>query len=282
MKLTGKYLKTILVLVGIIYIAFCIVVYFCPQFFYYRPLNEEPILAAARQNGYPAQKVDYVSADGTPLYAWMTKPGSQKKMIVFMHGNSYNIGQFYYKMKPFVQAGYGTMMPEFRGFGGIKGALRETNLTKDAIAAVEYLNKQGYKNEDIIIYGLSLGSHLAANTVYQLQKNGGFAALILEVPFDSLLNTVRAIVPVPLPFALIVRDYYDNLPLIEGIKTPVLVMAGEKDKTIPFQLAKNLFAHAHEPKKLIIYPNGGHNNLFNFRNYLDILNWLEEILHEKA
>ena len=29
-----------------------------------------------------------------------------------------------------------------------------------------------------------------------------------------------------------------------------------------------------EPKKLIIYANGKHSNLYNFRNDLDILDWI--------
>lgn len=278
----AKYIKRIFFWLLAGYIAFCVFAYCCPQYFYYHPNGEEPSIEAAIADGYPAQKKEYRSADGTKLFAWQTPVGSQGKIVVFMHGNSYNIGNFYGKMKPFAAAGYGTMIPEFRGFGGIKGSLREKNLAADAIAAIEYLNKQGYKNSDIIVYGMSLGSYLAANSVYQLQKNGDFAALILEVPFDSVLNTARAVVPVPLPFALIVRDYYDNLPLIKEIKIPLLIMGGANDRTVPVHLAENLFKEANEPKKLIIYPNGAHSNLFDVENYKDILRWLKGVLHEKA
>ena len=282
MKRWAQIVKRFLVGILIGYVAFCVFAYLFPQYFYYHPLNERPSVEQARRNGYPAGEVEYSAADGTGLYGWMTKPGSRKKMIIFLHGNSHNIGSFYYKLQPLAQAGYGTFLPEFRGFGGINGALREANLAKDAIAAIEYLNKQGYKNSDIIVYGMSLGSYLASNSVYQLQKNGEFAALILEVPFDSLLNTAKAVVPIPLPLPLIVRDYYDNLPLIEDIKTPLLIMGAENDRTVPVHLAENLFAHANEPKKLIIYPDAEHSNLFDSRNYLDILNWLQEVLYEKA
>lgn len=278
----AKFIKSFSIWLMSGYIAFCIFAYCCPQYFYYHPNREEPSIETARKNGYPAQKVQYRSADGTELFAWQTPVGNQGKIVVFMHGNSYNINNFYTKMIPFVKAGYGTFLPEFRGFGGINGALREHNLAADAIAAVEYLNKRGYKNSDIIVYGMSLGSYLATNGVYQLQKNGDFAALVLEVPFDSILNTARAVVPVPLPFPLIVRDYYDNLPLIREIKIPLLIMGGANDKTVPVHLAENLFKEANEPKKLIIYPDGAHGNLYDKGNYKDILRWLKEVLHEKA
>ena len=53
-------------------------------------------------------------------------------------------------------------------------------------------------------------------------------------------------------------------------------MGGTKDTTVPVRLAENLYNHAAEPKKLIIYKGGKHSNLFNYRNDKDVLNWLEE------
>lgn len=52
-------------------------------------------------------------------------------------------------------------------------------------------------------------------------------------------------------------------------------MGGEKDALVPVGLAKNLYEHAKQPKKMIIYSNGEHNNLYNFRNYNDVMLWLE-------
>ena len=258
-----------------VYVLFCVAVYVYPEAFFYGPSSEKSDITKARQNGYPAEEVFFKSADGTELPAWYTKPGKQNKIVVFMHGNSYNVEKFYNKMIPFVKAGYGTFMPEYRGFGGIKGRITQANLEADALAAVRFLQSRGYKNEDIIIYGMSLGSHMAVNTVHALQHEGAFAALVLEVPFDSLLNVTREIVPVPLPFELIVRDKYDNLSLIGDIKSPILIMGGSKDTLVPVVLAQNLYAHAPNPKEIIVYEGAGHNNLDSFKNYNDILSWLK-------
>lgn len=271
-----KYLKYILLSLLIAYIVFCATVYFYPQCFFYNPTHQASNLERANQYGYPAQKVEYKSSDGQDLYAWYTSPGYRKKVIVFMHGNSYNIEKFYHKMIPFVEAGYGTLMPEYRGFGDIKGIINQKNLEADAIAAIKYLYSLGYKNEDIIVYGMSLGSHMAVNSVWELQKEGAFAALILEVPFDSLLNTVKSIVPVWLPFDYILRDKYDNIAQIKDIKSPIFIMGGSEDPTVPVYLAKNLFEKAPNPKQIKIYQGGEHNDLYNFRNYNDVLNWLNK------
>lgn len=260
----------------LIYIAFCVTVYLKPQWFFYNPSRQASKLENAHANGFKAEFVKYNSEDGTPLYGWLTKPASKKQIIVFMHGNSYNIEKFYHKMIPLMEAGYGTMMPEYRGFGDVPGIITEQNLAQDALAAVKFLNSQGYPNQDIIIYGMSLGSFMATNTVYVLGQRQPFAGLILEVPFDNLVNVVKAVVPVPLPLKFMMKDRYNNLDKIAEIKTPLLVMGGTEDPTVPVFLAKNLYAHAVEPKKMIIYQGGGHNDLYNFRNYEDILNWLKD------
>lgn len=183
-------------------------------------------------------------------------------------------------MLPFQEAGYGTMMPEYRGFGNIEGEISEANLAADAIASIKYLYSLGYQNKDIVVYGMSLGSYMATNAVYTLGQKRSFAGLILEVPFDSLLNTVKETVKGALPLDLIMRDQYDNYPMIDQIKTKLLVLGGSNDPTIPVSLAERLYKQAEKPKKLIIYQGGAHNDLYNFRNYKDILTWLKG--NEKA
>lgn len=269
-------MKKIIAILVVLYIGVCGAIYFVPQAFFYNPYSEKASLENAHKYGYKGKEVEYKSADGTDLIAWMTKPGKKKQMVVFMHGNSYSIEEFFYKMIPFVQAGYGTMLPEYRGFGAVKGEINQKNLEADAIASIDYLHKLGYKNKDIIIYGMSLGTHMAVNTVYQLNKQGKFNALILEVPFDSLLNVTKKVIPVPLPLDYIVKDKYDNLAMIDKINTRLLIMGGSRDSTIPISLAENLYEHAVQPKKLIIYEGGKHSNLFNYRNDKDILNWLNK------
>ena len=272
-----KAVKKLMIVLITIYVGFCAAVYFYPQFFFYGPTNAPADLEKAHRDGYPAEEVSYTSADGTKLYGWYTKPAAgQHKIVVFMHGNSYNIEKFYPKLLPFVKAGYGTFMGEYRGFGGIKGRITQQGLEEDAIAAVNYLHSLGYQNGDIIVYGASLGSHMAINSIFHLQKDNSFAALVLETPFDSLLNVTKEIVPVPLPFSLIVREKYDNMAMIKEVKAPVLIMGGSHDKLVPVILARNLYEQAPVPKEIIVYDGAGHNNLGDFANYDDILNWLAE------
>ena len=247
--------------------------------FFYEPSHTKANLENAHEYDYLAQEVNYASADGTKLYGWYTPPTSKKSIIVFMHGNSYNIESFYHKLKSFAFDGYGTFLVEYRGFGGLDGKINQSNLEQDAIAAINFLNKLGYKNSEIYLYGMSLGSHMAIHTAYELQKNGEFAGVILEVPFDNIVNVAKTKVSY-FPLNLLIRDKYDNVKEISQLKSPVLIMGGTEDKKVPVELAKKLYEYAPENKKMIIYKNGHHSNLFNFRNDLDILNWIE--INEKS
>lgn len=245
-----------------------------PQMFFYHPSQNFADLSQAKAQGYEVEEVRYKSADGTELYAWFMPPSKQNKIIVFYHGNAANIEGFFYKLKPLIQAGYGVMLPEYRGFGGLKGEITEPNLAADAEAAIAYLHRLGYKNSQIILYGMSLGSYTSSYVAAKYGETSPFAGLILEVPFDALVNIVKMVAPI-LPVDLLVRDRYDNLAHINKIHTKLLVMIAGLDKTVPPQFGKNLFAQAPEPKKMIIYETAEHTNLYAYENYKDILTWLE-------
>ncbi len=274
-----KIIKISVLLAIISYLTFCSLVYFMPQIFFYNPSSVSSRLDVAVSNNFPAQRVDYLSDDDIALYAWYIPAKVDKKTIVFMHGNSYNIEKFYHKLTPLVEAGYGVMLPEYRGFGGIKGTITQVNLEKDAKAAINWLNNQGLSNSQMVLYGMSLGTHMAVNTAYDLGQESNFAGLILEVPFDSLLEVVKERIWFPLPLDLIIKDKYDNLEKISQLKIPLLIMGASDDKVVPINRAKQLYLAANSPKSIKIYLGADHSDLYKYRNYKDISEWLEN--HEK-
>ncbi len=270
-----KWLKIVLCLIVFGYVSFCGVVYFWPQLFFYEPSKQEARLEVARANGYKAERVEYQAQDGTKLYGWYTPPKPRMPIIVFMHGNSYNIEKFYHKLIPLAEAGYGTMLPEYRGFGDIKGKITQEGLEQDSEAAVRYLQQKGFDNSEMVLYGMSLGSYMATHAAYVLSQEKPVRGLILEVPFDSMYEDVKDIVSFPLPLGIIMKDKYDNVEKIKELTVPLLIMGGRDDTLVPVRRAKALFEAANQPKKMIVYKGAGHNDLYNHRNYRDIINWLK-------
>ena len=100
--------------VAAFYLFLCGLIYFVPQLLFYAPSSHPSDIEEARSSGYLAEREEYRSADGTPLFAWYTKPAANRsEIVVFMHGNAHNVESFYHKMQPFAQKGYGTFMPEY-------------------------------------------------------------------------------------------------------------------------------------------------------------------------
>ena len=112
MNLSQKIATWVACVLAAIYGIFCVLVFVYPKPFFYNPTTVRSDINHAHKYGYKAREVTYNSKDGTPLLAWYTEPhNGQKKIVVFMHGNSYNIEEFYYKLKTFANAGYGTFLP---------------------------------------------------------------------------------------------------------------------------------------------------------------------------
>ena len=120
---------------------------------------------------------------------------------------------------------------------------------------------------------------MATYAVWHEQAKEAFDALVLEVPFMSLLKTADAYVTFGgiklVPLDLLMYDTYDTSKIIDEIKTRILVMGTNADKVIPPIQAKELYELAENPKKIIMYDGVAHDKLYDADNYNDILRWLE-------
>jgi fermentation-respiration switch protein FrsA (DUF1100 family) len=102
------------------------------------------------------------------------------------------------------------------------------------------------------VHGRSIGGGPAVDLASREPVGG----LILESTFTSAFRVLSSIRIFPF-------DKFENLNKIAGVKCPVLVIHGKKDRTIPFHHGEILFAAANEPKASFWVDNAGHNNLFN-------------------
>lgn len=282
--------RTIKIVCGFVisaYALLCASVYFFPQWYFYHPYDFPGNAETAKAGGLLVQEVvyhDYGAENNGKVKGWLylnKNEDNNHKIILFLHGNAYNVEHYYHKTVPLATAGYSVFIPEYRGFGGQGHEISQKYLEEDALNAVKYLNIIGFANKDIVIYGMSLGTYTALYAATENQKDGAFDALILEVPFTSLLNTAEYHVTFfgikTVPLDLLVTDTYDNTALIGRINTRILVMTTEDDELIPPEQAKTLYRLAPKPKTLKVYHGASHDTLFVLKNYQDILEWLQKL-----
>jgi fermentation-respiration switch protein FrsA (DUF1100 family) len=102
---------------------------------------------------------------------------------------------------------------------------------------------QGLDNQDIVLYGESLGTAVAS----ELASKNNFGGIILESPFTSMVDTAKIYYPY-LPVKLLLKDRYDSKSKIKDIKSPILIMHGKMDNIVPQQMGLELFEKANNPK----------------------------------
>jgi fermentation-respiration switch protein FrsA (DUF1100 family) len=195
---------------------------------------------------------------GEQHFNWYVPPLSyDRQIILHFHGNAGNISSRYKTMQPYIEQGYGVLLSEYPGYGGNPGTPSEESFFEGAENSYRSLINLGYEPQDIILYGESIGGGAAT---YLAQKHEA-KALILEVPFDSLLNVVQSKYPFLIGTKYLLKDHFDNVSRIADINMPVLIMLAEKDQVIPTKFGQNLYDKASEPKQLEILQGLGHNDI---------------------
>jgi hypothetical protein len=222
----------------------------------YLPDRSAPDVTGAGLNPRAAP-VTLATADGLSLLAWQAKPAApDAPVMVYFHGNAGHIGHRGDKLRPYLDAGWGLLLPEYRGYGGNAGSPTEHGLYADARAALDLVQAQGVPPGRILLYGESLGAAVAV----QMATERPVGAVVLEAPFASLGASAQYHYPY-VPARWLVLDRYDSLAKIARIGAPLLILHGERDTITPARFGRQLFDAAAEPKEARFFPVAGHIDL---------------------
>lgn len=255
-----------------LYVAFAAVLFVVQRSLIYQPDRSEPIPAAS---GVAEMTViPLVAADGARTRSWYRPAAPAKPTLIYFHGNAGNIGSRGGKVRAYLDAGFGVLLVGYRGYGGNPGRPSEDGLYADARAALEHLAAGGIEPGRWVIYGESLGTGVAVRMAAEWAERGPIGALVLEAPFTSLADLAQHHY-FYLPARWLVRDRFDSIERIAAVRTPVLVLHGERDGTVPVRFGRRLYERAQEPKEGRWFPDAGHNDLYDFgadRAVVDFVN----------
>ncbi len=203
------------------------------------------------------EEVVIKAPDGVALVNWWGKAKHGQPTILYFHGNGGALVTRAPRFERFMGEGWGLFMMAYRGYGGSGGSPTQANNIADAVRAYDYLLAQGLKADQIILYGESLGTGVAARVAVGRRAAG----LILEAPYTSTV-AVGALQYPFLPVALGMRDRYETDQVIAAINMPLLVIHGARDSVIPAAMGRRLVEIAREPKRFVEFPAGGHSDLY--------------------
>jgi len=260
-------LINILILLLAVYLIITFVLYFFQRKLLYYPA----------ENNYSGdkllvtiEKVKIITEDNLELLAWYYDKGNKNyKTILFLHGNAGTLENRIHKINHFKDMNINFLLLAWRGFSGNKGQPTEKGIYEDARSAIRWLKGEGLKAEDIVIYGESLGSGVAA----EIAQNNNFAGVILESPFTSMVDAGKTKYSF-FPIRLLLKDKYESDKKIKNIRSPILIMHGEADNIVPFWMGKKMYELANEPKYSYFSKYDDHMMEYNEK----LLNTLKEFI----
>lgn len=236
-----------------------------------RPTNHQTPQAV----GLPYQTHQIALPDGERLEAWFIPSESSRGVVLLFPPYGASKQALLAPSKIFHELGYDTLLVDFRGVGGSSGS--ETTLgvreAKDVAQAVSYV-QQKWAGRPILLYGASMGAVAVMRAVAHEEVTP--SAVILESPFDRLLNTVRhrfEAMGIPsFPGAELIVwwggwqqriDGFAHNPIeyAKEIEHPVLLMYGEYDQRVTLQEVKSILDTLPGQKQLIVFSAVGHGSL---------------------
>tara|TARA_B100000809_G_scaffold243810_1_gene269174 strand:- start:6767 stop:7564 length:798 start_codon:yes stop_codon:yes gene_type:complete len=211
----------------------------------------------------------YKTEDGNILNALLFKAENAKGIIYYHHGNADNLESWGLKAIDFIDKGYDVLMYDYRGYGKSTGKIKnEKMLYADATLIYKELTYD-YKERDIVVYGSSLGTGIAAYIAHENHPS----KLILETPYFNFYNVAKFHYPY-LPNSILLNYQFKTAKYLPNVKGKVHLVHGTEDETVPYR-SSLLLEELSDNIKLLTIKNGSHNNLNTFHDYH---NWLGEIL----
>lgn len=242
-----------------LYIALCLLLFWGQKRLIFVPDSQIKSTPAKYQLDY--QDV-WIDIGREKIHGWWIPAANESApTMLYFHGNASNNGDVVDNAAVFHQLGLSTLLIDYRGYGKSSSAFpNETRVYEDATAAWQYLTKiKQIEPDNIFVYGHSLGGAIAIELA---SKQSNMAGLIVEGTFTSI-REIGSSDPLFkfLPLNAIVTQRFDSIDKIAALEVPLLMFHGTDDEIISPEMAKKLFDKAPQPKKLVLIPQAGHDNL---------------------
>jgi fermentation-respiration switch protein FrsA (DUF1100 family) len=226
-------------------------------YMFFKPTKE--IVVSSEVLKYSPEDVYFKSSDGLTLHGWYFRAKEERGTILICHGNVENISTHVKVDLWLIDAGYNLFIFDYRGYGRSEGTPTVQGINRDADAALETLlfKLPRVKQDNIIVFGKSLGGAVAVYTVANSPYKNRVRALILDSPFSSYRAIAREKIgdsiigwPFQYPLSFLINDDFSPIKFIKNIApVPVVIIHGENDDIVPIHHSRILYNAALPPKE---------------------------------
>jgi pimeloyl-ACP methyl ester carboxylesterase len=200
-----------------------------------------------------------VDAETTFNLIQFTVPDSLRKgVVLYFHGNRENINHYAEFAGNFTRNHYEVWMADYPGYGKSTGELTEQVMYEEALQVYK-LARSKYEPGQIIIYGRSLGSGIAA----QLAAIRDCKRLVLETPYYSMTSMIRRLFWM-YPVDQLLHYKFPTYQYLSKVTAPVSIFHGTNDGVISYHNGDRLKEVLKPGDEFITIPGGSHNDLDTF------------------
>ncbi|MEE8614812.1 MAG: alpha/beta fold hydrolase [Roseateles sp.] len=223
------------------------------------PLPADAPLASA-----PDVQEHFVDVPGARLSVLQLRLPAPRGVVFFLHGNGDNLQTWFVNTDFYRWAGFDLVMMDYRGYGKSTGRIESEAQLHADVEAVWRSVAPRYQGLHLVLYGRSLGTGLAAALATQLQPD----LTVLVSPYLSLAALAREHYPWVPP--QIVRYPLRSDLAVARIRSPLLIVHGDRDTLIPMTHAERLQALA-PAAQLVRIAGAGHGDVHEFPAYKQLL-----------
>jgi fermentation-respiration switch protein FrsA (DUF1100 family) len=201
------------------------------------------------------EAVSVKTADGEVLRAWRIPAPGAHGQIIYFHGNGGNLSIWAPILAGLGRRGFAVFAFDYRGYGLSTGHPSERGLYRDVEAIVAHAAAGAERGAPLIYWGRSLGATMAAYAATVHRPDG----IIVEAGFPDVRALVRS--SPPLALLSVFSSYrFPTTEYLNRTRVPVLVMHGDRDSVIPFELGRTLFERVAGQKTFVTIAGGDHND----------------------
>lgn len=231
-----RLLWRVLRLVGVLYVVWCVVLYFYqdkllfPAYLAPDPLPTKLYDARSKSITIETDEGRSEAWFVPALWASAEKPAP---VVVYFHGNAELIDYQSTTVDGYRAMGWSVLLPEYRGYGRSDGTPGERTIVADAVRFYDELVKRPEVDAGrIILHGRSVGGGPAA----QLAARRPCRGLILESTFTSVVDMAsKYFAP-----AALVKNPLRTDQVLPTLDVPVLIFHGTRDNIIPVAHGRRL------------------------------------------
>jgi hypothetical protein len=182
-------------------------------------------------------------------------PAKEKTLILGFGGNAWNgqdVAEYLHQLFP----DFDVVAFHYRGYAPSTGSPSANALIADAPLVYDFAVER-LQPDRIIAVGFSIGSGIAAELAGKRRLDG----LILVTPFDSLKAVAQSMYPW-LPIGPFFEHEIDTATAINGVRTPVAIIAAERDEIVPSERTAELRRQIPQLAFDRIIARAGHNDIY--------------------